>query len=213
MRTQRRDTGTQPFIVLSGPDYAGKSTVMAALARAGGPVRLVSVDPELVPAEHAVVADLRRAAVAMLPGLGSSYSPELMLAVLHTAVVHQRDRLATTGAPAVVDSYYYKILAKCRLLGIDEHPLYPWWRSFPRPRRVFWLDVAPETAWHRSAGRAHRLEHHGDRCDRDSFDSFQRELRKLMLDELVDLPVTVLPENVDAAHAAHLITQAVHDEC
>jgi thymidylate kinase len=182
---------------------------MAELARIGAPTRLVSVDNGFVAREHAVVRDLRRAVLAMLPGLGTGYSPELLLSVLQTAVVHLRDRVADDSSPALVDSYYYKLLAKCRLLGLDDHPLYAWWRSFPRPYRVFWLDVSPQTAWRRGGGRANRLEHHGPRLDWDSFDGFQRELRKLMLDEVADLPLTVLPEHHDVAHTARAIAEAL----
>jgi len=203
------------FAVLLGPDYAGKSSVMAALAKADTPMRLVSVDSAFLAPEHAVVADLRRATMDMLPSLGSAYSSDFAMSVLQTAVVHLRDRIVAAGAdgPTVVDSYYYKILAKCRLIGIDEHPLFAWWRTFPQPSRVFYLDVSPETAWQRGGDCANRLEHHGERLERHSFDAFQSDLRKLMLEELGPLPVTFLPEDADVEQTARTIGEALADEC
>jgi thymidylate kinase len=195
-------TGPMPFAVLLGPDYAGKSTVMSALRAATPDWDLVGVDGEFLGQEHAVISQLKRALVAdTLPRLGSVFSTDFVVSLLQTAVVYLRDRIlqADRRTPVVVDSYYYKILAKCRLIGGDDHPVFAWWRSFPRPRRVLYLDVAPDVAWSRCAAgaRVNRLEHYGHTPDRDSFELFQSDLRKLMLDEVRDLPVAHLPQGAD----------------
>jgi thymidylate kinase len=186
-----------PFYVLLGPDYAGKSATMAELARVPGRWRLVSVDEPFLGPDHALVSRLRRLLVDdALPALGKAFSVDFAMSLLQTAVVHLRDQvLAATedGRPAVVDSYYYKILAKCRLAGGDN-PVFAWWRSFPQPRRVLYLDVTPHTAWRRSrAGtKANRLEHYGDCPNRTAFTAFQADLRTAMLDEVSHLPVTMV---------------------
>ncbi|HEU5475253.1 MAG TPA: hypothetical protein VFV67_31810 [Actinophytocola sp.] len=186
------------FLVLLGPDYAGKSTVMRELA-AGEPTwRLLSVDDEFLAPEHGVLSRLKSDLMAdTLPAMGKHHSPDFVASLLQTAVVHLRDQVMDCGShqPVVVDSYYYKILAKCRLVGATAHPVFDWWRGFPQPRRVLFLDVGPAAAWRRCGrgARANPLEHHGDRLDRESFTEFQDDLRATMLAEVAHLPVDVLP--------------------
>ncbi|RBM14138.1 AAA family ATPase [Streptomyces sp. PT12] len=199
------------FWVLLGPDGAGKSSVMERLARTLPGWRLVSTDRAFVAPEHALITRLRRDLHDhLLPGLGDAYSADLLAAVLQTAVVHIRDQLrdGDPRQPVLVDSYYYKILAKCRLAGVRDERLYSWWRSFPRPRRVLFLDVSPETAWRRSGEgtRLNALEHDGVPGDRGSFERYQKSLRTMLLEEVREVPVTLLREqpDVDRATAAVL---------
>lgn len=198
-----------PFAVLLGPDYAGKSSVMAELRATVPDWHLVSVDAPFVPAEHAVLSQLKR--VLVHDSLGTAFSADFTLSLAQTAVVYLRDRiLAADGrTPVVIDSYYYKILAKCQLVGADEHPMFTWWRSFPQPRHVLYLEVAPDVAWTRSAASVNRLEHYGDDPNRDAFESFQSDLHKLMLDEVRHLPVTRLPERGDIAETAREVRKVL----
>ncbi|MGW4113761.1 hypothetical protein ACWEFJ_23075 [Actinosynnema sp. NPDC004786] len=200
------------FSVLSGTDHAGKSVVMRALAAEEPTWRLVSVDDDFLAPEHGVVSRLKSDLVReTLPGLGKHHSPDFVASLLQTAVVHLRDQLVDVGPhrPVVVDSYYYKILAKCRLIGADEE-IFGWWRGFPQPRRVLFLDVDPAEAWRRSGegARANRLEFHGEHVDRDAFASFQTELRALILAEVAHLPVDVVPPG-DVATAVRRVREAV----
>ncbi|WP_447002182.1 hypothetical protein ACRAKI_20845 [Saccharothrix isguenensis] len=201
------------FLVLLGPDYAGKSTVMRALAATRPDWRLLSVDDEFLAPEHGVVSTLKSSLVTdVLPAMGKHHSPDFVAALLNTAVVHLRDQLLDRGPhqPVVVDSYYYKILAKCRLVGAAADPLFAWWRSFPQPRKVLLLDVDPGTAWERSGrgARANGLEFHGAHVDRDSFTRFQADLRTALLDEVAHLPVEVLPP-ADPASTAERVLEVV----
>lgn len=154
-------------------------------------------DTRLAP-EHALIGRLRRDVVKDVAPHPSAWSPEFFTTLVQTAVVHLRDQLLRTdaGTPVVVDSYYYKLLAKCRLAGAGESPLFAWWRTFPRPIRVLYLDVAPETAWQRSRQGAdlNRLEHYGPQPDWNGFRRYQTDLAKVMRDEIQDLPVTVIEE-------------------
>jgi len=173
---------------------------MAALAGTLSPWRFVSVDQQFLAPNHALISSLRRQLVhEALPALDTAYSADFMASLLQTAVVHLRDELVRgrrTG-PALVDSYYYKILAKCRLAGSAENPMFGWWRSFPQPTRVFYVEVSPATAWRRCAAGAklNRLEHYGERPDWPGFEAFQTDLDKQLLDEVRHLPVTVIPEH------------------
>lgn len=204
------------FCVLLGPDHAGKSSVLNEIAGAASPWRGVSVDDDWLAPEHRLLADLRRQLVReVLPGTGTAYSCDFVAGLLQLAVLHLRDRVLAAGdAPVLVDSYYYKILAKCRLAGVRENPMFGWWRSFPQPARVIYLDVAPETTWQRcGAGTgANPLEYYGDGPDWPRFEAYQTDLHKVMLDETAHLPVTVIEEQDDLTRTVAQVREALADE-
>lgn len=206
-----------PFYVLLGTDYAGKSTALGELARLTPHWRIVSADDGFLGPQHALIAQLRRGLVGeVVPGLEQAYSRDFLIATFQTAVLHLRDEIlrGSPGTPVVVDSYFYKILAKCRLVAASEHPLYDWWRTFPAPRRVFELEVDPATAWERcGAGRdLNPLEHYGAEADRLSFESFQLDLRKTMREEIRALPVSTIGEGSPVPAVAQEIQEAIiHD--
>lgn len=203
------------FCVLLGPDYAGKSSVLAELAGGAPSWRCVSVDDEWLSPEHRLLADLRRQlAREVLPRTGTAYSEEFVAGLLQLAVLHLRDQVLAAGdTPALVDSYYYKILAKCRLAGVPENPMFAWWRSFPQPAGVIYLDVAPETGWQRcgAGAEANPLEFYGDRPDWPGFAAYQSDLRKVMLDETAHLPVTFVAEQAGVARSASVIKEAIRE--
>jgi thymidylate kinase len=206
-----------PFFVLLGPDYSGKSSIMTKLTESMPGWRFISADDNLLPPGCEPIAKLRRILVKeTLPSLGGSFSPDFVIAVMQTAIVHLRDQLAARGSrPALVDSYYYKTLAKCRLMIKDENPMFTWWRSFPQPRRVLYLDVAPEFAWQRSRSgvRVNRLEHYGLRPCRDSFATYQADLRRVMLEEVRHLPVHLIDGEAAVTRTARAVKEALSSEC
>ena len=199
------------FLVLLGTDYAGKSVLLRALAAAEPSWRLVSADEDFLAPEHGVVSRLKSELFReALPGMRKHYSVDFIASLLQTAVMYLRDQILDCGArePVVVDSYYYKILAKCRLIGATD-AIVDWWRGLPQPREVLFVDVDPATAWARTAGaRTNRLEFYGDYADRDTFIGFQRDLRALMPAEVAHLPVDVLPA-ADVASTVLRVRQAV----
>lgn len=200
----------RPFFVLLGPDGAGKSSVMTEVAARLPGWRMVSTDDEFVGVEHGLIRQLRRNVVKdVLPGLGKEYSVEFLASLLQTAVVHMMDQVKSRDPriPLLVDSYYYKIIAKCRLAGIRSNPMYAWWRSFPQPRAVIYLDVSPESAWRRTQAdaRLNPLEHFGESPEWAGFESYQRSLRKLMLEEVRHVPVTMIEERPSAAQTTEAV--------
>lgn len=185
------------FSVLLGPDYAGKSTVISALAARG--VQCVSYDQEFVRTDCGLVNELRdRFITRALRSMGTSYSADFVVTLLQAAVIYLRDQImcADPQRPIVVDSYYYKILAKCVLTGLVNESLFLWWRSFPRPRQVIYLDVDPATAWRRSGegSRLNLFEHYGDTPTWESFRRFQVDLRRLMAEEIGPIPMEVISD-------------------
>lgn len=202
------------FHVLLGPDGAGKSSVMGRLVSMLPEWRMVSTDRAFVAPEHALITRLRRDVHDhLLPGLSTAYSVDFMASVLQTAVVHLRDQVRETDprVPVLVDSYYYKILAKCRMAGVRDSRMYSWWRSFPQPSGVVFLDVPPASAWRRrgDGARLNALEHDGQDGSWAEFESYQRNLRKLLLEEVRELPVTMLPEQPDADRAAEAVREVL----
>jgi hypothetical protein len=171
--------------------------VLSALSLQGW--QPVSYDHAFVQPECALVDDLRDSFVTTaLRGLGKAYSPDFVLTLLQTSVVYLRDQVLRAGPnqPVMVDSYYYKILAKCMLTDLVNEELFAWWRSFPQPQRVIYLDVDPETAWRRSdeGARLNQFEHYGATPTFGGFWQFQTDLRELMVQELGAVPMTVLHE-------------------
>ncbi|WP_343446570.1 dTMP kinase [Micromonospora schwarzwaldensis] len=201
-----RSDGTG-FWALLGPDLAGKSTVLRRLHDEHG-WRVISYDERYL-GPYPLIRQLRSSWITDAFGwAGKRYSPELVVSVLNPIVLYFREELArAAGADRVViDSYYYKLLVKCRLLGVEHTPTFDYWRSFPQPGRVLYLDVPAETAWARSGDgtRVNRFEHYGPTVGRADFVRLQTDLRAALLAEVRDLPVRIVdgaapPDEVVAA--------------
>lgn len=191
--------------MLLGPDYAGKTSVMRALRP--------DLGQNLVEVEGGALAELRRLLMTKVWG---AYSPEFVAGMLQLAAIHLRDRLRdNVHGGALVDSYYYKILAKCRLCGIEgDHPMFAWWRTFPRPRRVIYLEVTTAEAWRRSRFGAdlNPLEHYGSTPNRLGFEAYQRDLSKLMREELEGLNVNVIQAGNSVARTAQAVKAVIHGQ-
>jgi thymidylate kinase len=184
-----------PFWTLLGPDFAGKSTALARLRDEHG-WQVVSHDDRFL-GERPLVTRLRSNWVdEALVWAGERYTAELVLAALHPVILHQRDELArrTGPGPVIIDSFYYKVLAACSLLGVVHEPTFDYWRSFPKPEGVLYLDVPPEVTWERAAaGRApSAFEYYGDAVTREGFVRFQADLNARMRAEVGNLPLTVV---------------------
>jgi thymidylate kinase len=183
------------FWTLLGPDYSGKSTALARLRDEHG-WRVVSHDDRFLD-NYPLVAKLRAMWVDdALRHAGTRYTDELVLSVMHSVILHQRDELRrqTGPGPVIIDSYFYKVLAACSLLGLRHEPTFAYWRAFAPPRGVVYLDIPPEVAWQR-AGRGAEVtsfEHYGDQVTLSGFTRLQRDLRTHMFTEVRDLPVTVV---------------------
>lgn len=183
------------FWALLGSDFSGKSTVLERLGSEHG-WHVVSHDDRCL--EHApLIRHLREQWVSeAFAWAGRRYSAETVLAALHPIVLHLRDELARAADQdrVIVDSYYYKLLAKCTLLGVRHEPTFDYWRSFPQPRGVIYLDVPPEVAWARSGNgsRLHPFEYFGSRPALSGFARLQDKVREYILKEVAGLPLTMV---------------------
>ncbi len=116
------------FWTLLGPDFAGKSTALRRLHEEHG-WRVVSHDDRFL-GQYPLVAKLRNLwvddALAWTP---KRYSAELVLSVMHSIILHQRDELERRSEPVIIDSFFYTVLAACSLLGVSHEPTFDYWRS------------------------------------------------------------------------------------
>jgi thymidylate kinase len=182
--------------VILGPDYAGKSSVMDLLSTSWNG-RFVSYDDRLLSPQHSMVGRLRKSFLSeVLPGIGSVYSADFAISLFNCYAIFLRDQIAASESdrPIIIDSYYYKVLAKCVLAGFSCDRVFSVWRSFPQPKHVVYLDVDTDLAWFRSGeGRElNRLEYFGSEPSRSGFVRFQDELGKLMIKEIAGANVSEL---------------------
>jgi thymidylate kinase len=187
------------FWTLLGPDFSGKSTVLTRLHSEHG-WHVVSYDDRYLE-PFPLIRRLRETWVdEAFVWSGRRYSPELVLAALHPIVLHLRDEMARAQdrQKVVVDSYYYKLLAKCALLGLEHSEVFACWRAFPQPKGVLYLDLPSEVAWDRSGGgaRLNPFEYFGAQATRAGFTRLQNELRGALLKEVAQVPLTVIDADV-----------------
>jgi len=191
------------FWVVLGGDYSGKSETLRRLAAEGW--RVVSYDDPYLHGFPVVRALRSTLFFDAYRRIGRDYSPELAFSLLTPVVWHLRDE-ALRGAgqgPTLVDSYYFKLLAKGIISGIADPATVALWRSFPAPEGVVFLDVDPDLAWRRAGGAAglNPVEHYGPEATYDSFIGYQRDLRAAMLHEVRDVGLTL----VDASRSTDLV--------
>lgn len=185
-----------PCVVVIGADHAGKSALLRELAARGHGV--VSCDDAFLEPPYAMLA-LLRAAWTRGMASGHAYSREFLLTGLSLPLVYLRDEMLRRRRHerVVVDSYYYKVLAKCRLLGIDAPRITDTWRAFPAPDLVLVLRASDDVLWER-AGRGSGLnpfEYYGEEPTRAAYLAFQRDLLREMRDDVKHIPAGEIDGN------------------
>jgi thymidylate kinase len=205
------------FWTLLGPDFAGKSTALARLRDEHG-WQVVSHDDCFLD-DYPLVAKLRGCWIdEALVWTGKRYTAELVVSVMHTIILHQRDELARQSGPGpvIIDSFFYKVLAACSLLGVSHEPTFDYWRSFPRPQGVVYLDVPAEVTWQRAGQgtKASAFEHYQETVSKDGFVRLQTDMRARMLAEIGGLPLTIVDGTASPDAVLAKILSAVGDaEC
>lgn len=206
------------FFTLLGPDFAGKSSVLDRLATGHG-WHVVSYDDERLGEQYPLIRRLRHDWVHdAFPNTGERYSAELVVAALHPIVLFLRDEAlhAARNAPngrVIVDSYYYKLLAKCALLRIGDEELFGRWRAFPRPDGVVYLDVPPDVAWSRArhGESVNEFEYDGRTPTWHGFERLQVSLRSELFRELGDVPTRTVSGTTDPATTVSDVLAALAD--
>lgn len=197
------------FLVLLGIDGSGKSTLLSGLASAGvqtaswQDLRSHDVPATLAPdAPTAIKNRLTPLARAMFIGGHLVAQYEYLV----------RPRLEA-GVTTVLDSYYYKLLAKERLLGFAHPALEDLCAELPQPDGIIYLEVNPRESLRRKAGRLSPYEHFDD-AGGDSYVAFQSQLARALRSATDDAPERVTLDGSktrdsllpDALHAITTIT-------
>lgn len=197
-------TDNERFFCILGGDGSGKTTLLNALA-----LRC----PEIV-----TVSWKRLSAVTVLPDLLPGLSPPetlrrlgprsraamfCYLASLEFEMIIEPALKA--GKTVVVDSYWYKFVAKMRVLNMAAPFLYPVVQSLPHPDRIIFLDTPVELALERKSDM-NFFDCNGDIAN---FLTFQRALSETMLGFVESLPLS----RIDGRARPEAILERVVEIC
>jgi hypothetical protein len=184
---------TTHFRVLLGGDHVGKSSLLRRVGLETDWRTVAHDGPHPLP-WRSFVSELRNGLDRSLSARDGR-SSDFAAALVHVGLVFLRDTTEHhAGDRVLVDSYHYKVLAKCILKGIATGPLIELWRSFPAPSEVILLGAEPEVLWERSGNgrRVTAFECYGSTPTRDGFLTFQRDLADLLRKETHGLRVREL---------------------
>lgn len=175
------------FTCLLGGDGSGKTTLLHALE---------ARNPEIVTVHWKQIASVTLLP-SLLPGLdGPETSRRLgplsragqfcyLAALEYEMLIHPA---LAAGKTVIVDSYWYKFVAKMRVLDMAAPFLYEVCASLPAPDQILYLDTPLETA------RVRKAEMNFFDCNGrpENFVPFQCALRTVMQGFIADIPVTRL---------------------
>lgn len=175
------------FIVLIGIDGSGKSTLLRALADAG--VHTTSWHDLR---SHDVPAMLAPNAPTEIKARLTPLSRSMFIGGHLVAQYEYLVRPALDlGQDVVLDSYYFKLLAKERLLGFAQPALESLCLELPQPDALILIDTPPELSWSRKAGELSSYEHFGAPT-RSNYLAFQEGIDAALRDAAHTLPSAVL---------------------
>lgn len=187
------ESTNERFFCLLGGDGAGKTTLLDALALR---------HPEIVTLSWKQLSN-----VTLLPDILPGLSPQdtlqrlgprsraaqfCYLAALEYEMVIEPALIA--GKTVVVDSYWYKFVAKMQVLDLAAPFLYTVCQALPRPERIIYLDTPVELALERKSS-INFFECNGEIAN---FLSFQRAIRKTMLEYVGSIPLTFIGGHLKA---------------
>lgn len=168
--TEGGPTSRGRFIVLLGIDGSGKSSLLKALAGRG----LRTAQWQQLRDHEAPAALAPAAPTAVKNGL----TPLARAMFIGGHLVAQYEYLVRpqieAGRTVVLDSYYYKVLAKEQILGVVHPALVELCAELPQPDFLLHLDVSPQESRRRKQGRISPYEHFEP--DETTFLAFQTRL-------------------------------------
>lgn len=184
--------GRGAFLVLEGVDGSGKSTIGRAVEATMTDVPVVYTSHKEIPTHPPEVEQSMRELAAVLwpkdqrhlAGLPSEYRVLLHAAwfsIFSECVIKPR---VAAGAVMIVDGWYYKIMARLRVDGYDQHYLDVIFSRAAEPDEVILLDPPVAEVWARkeAGGRGFGPVEMGlyagyKELGRDSFIDYQSRTR------------------------------------
>lgn len=175
------------FYCLLGGDGSGKTTLLHAIE---------ARNPEIVTVHWKQIASVTLLP-SLLPGLDSPETSRrlgplsragqfcYLAALEYEMLIHPA---LAAGKTVIVDSYWYKFVAKMRVLDMAAPFLYEVCASLPAPDQILYLDTPLETA------RTRKTEMNFFDCNGrlENFVPFQGTLRTVMQGFVAHIPITLL---------------------
>lgn len=204
LKDSQSDDGS--FLVLLGIDGSGKSTLLSELRTAG--VATVSWHDLR---SHEVPAMLAPDAPTSIK---ARLTPQARAMFVGGHLVAQYEYLVRpsieSGTTTLLDSYYYKLLAKERLLGFAHPSLEMLCAELPQPDHVIYISVDPEESLRRKRGVISPYEHFPS-TGPSSYVEFQRALGAAMLASLEHIPHVVLDGSLARAELTKLAMISIRE--
>jgi len=189
------------FIVLLGGDHCGKSSILNAIKH--NPAwRVISKETIVANESTQLLQTIEQVFFDIIAKNHSDkYPAEFMLSgfqMILSCMIQQIES-STHNINVIVDSYYYKVIAKCILRNWTNNKIFALWRSFPQPDKVIFIDTSPYVMWQRcnNGKKLNPFEHYGRDGNIQEFCQFQLDLRNTMLSEITTLPVAHVDGNKD----------------
>lgn len=194
------------FLVLVGIDGSGKTTLLSRLSLPGV---MTTSWREL--RGHDVPATLAPDA----PTLIKNRLPVLSRAMFVGGhLVAQYEYLVRpqldSGAHVLLDSYYFKLLAKERLFGTAHQALEDLCRELPQPDGVIYIDVPPLMSYQRKRGLLSPYECDGHPTEA-SYIRFQTSLATAIRTQISDVPNVVIDGTADTDQLLLSADHAIND--
>lgn len=167
------------FVVLLGIDGSGKSTLIERTQVSG----VVATDwRELRNHElpQMLVPDAPTHIKATLPSLSRAMFVGGHLVAQYEYLVRPR---LVAGHSVALDSYYFKLLEKERMLGFAHPSLEFLCQELPQPDAIVFVDIPPEISYERRKGTISPYEYYDDGSKAD-YVRFQSDLRERLLDRI-----------------------------
>ncbi|WP_316521155.1 AAA family ATPase [Kitasatospora brasiliensis] len=213
---------TAPFLVLEGPDGAGKTTLAARAAELLADLGVRHVNRRQVSTHSAYAATLMEPLARMLwhsgdaPDLSDAFWAHLQ-ASWFTAHGEQVVAPALKAGPVLVDGWYFKLASRLAGQGWRTDEIDRLFARVRRPDYTILLDVDPEVLWERKSGRLRPAElgMHGTYTNlgRASFlDYQQRGLDRLRATAAAEgWRVMKIPVGEDLDTTAHCAAALIRD--
>jgi len=189
------------FVVLLGGDHCGKSSI----------INTIKCNPEWrVISKETVVADEPTALLKTIEQVFfniiakdqyNQYPSDFLLSGFQMILSYMVRQIGECNhqTNVLVDSYYYKVIAKCILRKWINNNIFDIWRAFPQPDKVLFIDSSPYTMWQHSNNgkKSNPFEYYGHDRTLNDFYRFQRDLRDTMLAEITAVPTILIDGNRD----------------